>query len=565
MTATPVGAGPGVQIEYTGSFAPYMGVDAGPQAKGVGPYYANYANWGFVSVPISAIDPDASDNLYGVNSTTPVNSLTLYLDNSSSSGEYGPVAGTFGVYLMPPDPSGSPTNPVSSSNLFYGVGATRIKGSTATDLAALGSNWGTNDAASLGVTSAYEIGTFTITSGLALGYSHWTFTGLSSTVESQLAYDINQYADHSNNSTPIDLAIVSEGTGASGAADWYGSQTGETPEIEMDVNEVPAGGVTETYNVGYPNVNVNETEGNVEVDVLRTGFTGDATTLDYTATTLGGQNAVSGTNYTGTTSGTVAFASGQTQAEISVPILDASPQGGNKMFTVTLTGDTPTQGDDTASIGSNATTAVTIIDSANTTSTFSGAASEATNIETDGPYDSTYGDVNGGTNGTGSFEYQAFEVYEFDPTNTPSLFAGTGQNVTALDNLSLQIYNTATTGNYAGHVGDFNVYYLQDSQTTTPTSGMTFETADVGGLNGQGTPILLGTFSFNNDKVGFDTYTPASINSTVASDIVSDMNTGTAFRLAVTPGRRFCGGLGRGIRPRYADPRPGSNLHPIPG
>jgi hypothetical protein len=552
LTASSLGVGPGVQIEYTSAFGPYMGVDAAPQARNTAPYYANYSNWGFVEIPISTLEP-SSGAPYAIQSTSGVNSFTLSLDNSyfssAATGEYNSVAGTFGVYIMQDDPTagGFSGTELSSSNLYYGVGANRIKGSTSTDLAALGSNFGTEDNNSLEVTSADLIGTFTIGSAVPVGYSSWTFTGLSSAVQSTIAYDINQYADDSNSSTPLMLAIVSEGTGASGgAADWYGSNAAnEEPNVQMDLNEVPGGALTEQYNTNDSAVNVDETSGNVEIDVLRNGFTGDSTTVDYT---LGGGTATSA-NYTGT-GGTLTFAAGQTQTEISVPILDASPQGGNKTFTVTLTSATPSQADDTGSIGSSATTAVTIIDSANVTSdNFTGSASTAGDIEESGQYtgEAAYGPVNGGDNGTGSFEYNAFEVYEFDPTLTPSLFAGPGQTITGISNLTLSINNSATTGNYAGHEGNFSVWFIPDTEGSLPTSGMFFGGSQVQsgdnanqdyGLSGTGDPtdgILIGTFSFDN-QTGTDVYTPASLSGTVESDIVSDMNSGTAFRFAVTPG-----------------------------
>jgi len=173
----------------------------------------------------------------------------------------------------------------------------------------------------------------------------------------------------------------------------------------------------------------------------------------------------------------------------------------------------------------------------------SGTASSVTDIETSGPYGTTYAPVVGDSAaGTGSFSYLAYEVLEFSPSTTPALYPtlGTTVNTGGIDSLSLQIFNTDASGtdNYSGHIGNFNVYFLPDSDATTPTSSLSFSTSATpsGLLSSQfhTTPILIGTFSFNN-TAGYDTYTPATIPSTVASDLIADLNAGSNFRLAVTP------------------------------
>ena len=132
-------------------------------------------------------------------------------------------------------------------------------------------------------------------------------------------------------------------------------------------------------------------------------------------------------------------------------------------------------------------------------------------------------------------------VYEFSQASNPGIYPGAGTQLTGISNLSLQLSNTANGSpgtTFNGEAGNFNVYFIPDSDTTTATTSLRFETADVTGLNGQGSTsnsTLLGTFSFNQTVLGYDTFTAGALGSTVATDLENALNTGANFRIAVTP------------------------------
>jgi hypothetical protein len=278
------------------------------------------------------------------------------------------------------------------------------------------------------------------------------------------------------------------------------------------------------------------TGGTAEFTIVRSEDTADAGSVNY-ATSDGTATTAAG-DY-GSTSGTVPFAAGQVYGTFSVPISNSSSQTTNLNFTVSLSTSTSGTIPVNTVFGTNASATETIVATAPLTDNASAIANTTSDVISTGLY-TTYPQflpVDGSAEGgTGSFGYANFGVAEFTDAGSAALYPGPGQTISSLSNLSLELYNSATTGNYGGAVGNFNVYYLANSETTSPTSGLTYQSADVGGLNGQAGAILLGTFSFDNNPVGFDTFTPATLSSTVSNDILAALNGFNPIRLAITPG-----------------------------
>ena len=149
--------------------------------------------------------------------------------------------------------------------------------------------------------------------------------------------------------------------------------------------------------------------------------------------------------------------------------------GGNKTFNVTISSPSDSSGA-AAALGSHTTAIATIIDAAPLTNNLSAAASSVTDVEPSGNYSSSYAPVVGDTTaGTGSFNYSAYEVLEFSQATSPSIYPGLGQTVNSIQNLSLQLFNSATSGNYSGHPGNFEVYFIPNSDATTKTSSLKFQ------------------------------------------------------------------------------------------
>ena len=298
-----------------------------------------------------------------------------------------------------------------------------------------------------------------------------------------------------------------------------------------------------SYGFASPTFNVNETAGVAEVSVTRTGDVADAATATY-VTTSG--SALDGPNYTGTQSGTVSFAANQSTSVLSIPISNVSPQNGNKSFTISLTGVTPTAGD-YGNLGTQATATETIIDVAALNNVLTGPASSITDVEANGYYVSNYTNVNGDSSGAGSFGFLAYEVLDFNATTSPSIYPAGSSTITSVSNLSLQLYNTVATpanggtGTYAAHPGNIDVYYSPDTttnDTASASSTLTFAGTTPTGINVaqfSQAPVLLGTFSFSGSAVGYDTYTPASLSPAVSSALQTALNNKTAFRFIVTP------------------------------
>ena len=106
---------------------------------------------------------------------------------------------------------------------------------------------------------------------------------------------------------------------------------------------------------------VDTTAGSVQVPVLLGGPNGatSASTVSVNYTTTNG-SAVAGTDYT-TTSGTLTFGPGQTEQNITVPIIDRTTAAGSRSFSVTLSSPTNaviTDGTGVVTIGASGGTAV---------------------------------------------------------------------------------------------------------------------------------------------------------------------------------------------------------------
>jgi hypothetical protein len=303
----------------------------------------------------------------------------------------------------------------------------------------------------------------------------------------------------------------------------------------------------ETFTLNAPSYTVDETAGVVEIGVDRTGLL-DPAVISYS--TVAG-SAIDGANYTGTggaTSGTVTFASGQQVADISLPIMDVTPQGGNLNFTVNLSiaGAGTNLGTDFGALGSTPSAPVTIVDAAPLTNNLSGDVGSIDNLEVlpsgDG-FNSGFtlivGD-NSTTNPTQTeLSFDEYSVFTFSQALSPSVYPSTGFTVNSLSNLSLTMYSPPDAAYHPLQSGNFNLYYIPDSVTTTPTANLSFNPAFPTGIDPsqfQAAPQLLGTFSYQGGlSTGtFVTYTPASLTG-VSSEIIGDLNTGLTFRLAGTP------------------------------
>ena len=283
------------------------------------------------------------------------------------------------------------------------------------------------------------------------------------------------------------------------------------------------------------NYDVNESAGQAWFSVIRSGIGTDAATVTYTTsdgTGIAGTNFGTAGSHTQLT-GTVNFAAGQRVATFAVPLLAVAGQGGDKTFTITLSSGTDSApGNEGITYGGAATE--NIIDTAALTNNLASSAGVLSNIETSGPFSSSFANLVGVT--STNFRFLSYQIIEYSKTTTPTIYPASGFQATSLSNLSLKLYNADNSGAHNGTMGNFNVYFIQDSDATSPTSGFKYMTADPAGMNGQGNAVQIGTFSFN-DTLGYDTYTASStIPPAVSTALLNALNTGTNFRLAFTPG-----------------------------
>ena len=122
------------------------------------------------------------------------------------------------------------------------------------------------------------------------------------------------------------------------------------------------------------------------------------------------------------------------------------------------------------------------------------------------------------------------------------MFPGPGQ-ITSISSLNFQVYDggeTAPGTKYAASPGGFNVYLIPDTTSTTPDSSLVFN-SDPTGLVGQGnvgSSTLLGTIDFSTPPAtaGYLPFTPnASVPTSTLTTLINDLNSGTPFRVALTP------------------------------
>ncbi|MGO9464182.1 MAG: Calx-beta domain-containing protein, partial [Isosphaeraceae bacterium] len=295
---------------------------------------------------------------------------------------------------------------------------------------------------------------------------------------------------------------------------------------------------------------VNESAGTVTLTVTRSGSTTGttATTVHY-ATANGTpylssnqaeQNALAGRDYTAT-SGTLSWAAGNTTPQtITVPLIDVNTFAGTRYFTVTLSN--PSTG---TAILPNAQSTITITDNTVTGSTVTGPATPdastlptgfygSAGVETTGPY---YTDTFTALVSTphGSFGYSTMPVFNFD---TASGVFPADPSTASVDSLRLSIYNTATTGGYAGTPGSFDVYLLTDNSVTDDSlryQGGTGATGPVV-IGTQATPVLLGSATFTNNYVGYNDFTFDLPSGSAAQNAVNAAVQGDYdIRFAITP------------------------------
>ena len=145
LTASSLANGVGTNIEYTGPYSNYMPVGSGPSS------YSGYSSFGNIDVPASAFALGSG--------ASQVNSLSLNLYNTATSGTYAPTAGSFRRVLR--------AQRYDSTSCMRFGGPSGTQAGTQTGLAAIGTT--TGGASTLGIGSSDLVGTFSITSALPLG------------------------------------------------------------------------------------------------------------------------------------------------------------------------------------------------------------------------------------------------------------------------------------------------------------------------------------------------------------------------------------------------------------
>jgi hypothetical protein len=202
------------------------------------------------------------------------------------------------------------------------------------------------DDVSLTATAVAEITTPTVTGisptvGTTAGGTVVTINGTSFTDTSTVAFN-GAAGSNVTYVSPTQLTAVSPaGTGTVDVT--VSNGVGTSPTSSADQFTFVA---VPVYSFDSANVySVAENAGNEVITVDRGTNTDSAGTVDFTIG-ASGDSAVAGTNYGSTVtvssgtvngdSGTLNFASGDTTQTITIPLIAASPQGGNKTATVTL-------------------------------------------------------------------------------------------------------------------------------------------------------------------------------------------------------------------------------------
>jgi hypothetical protein len=238
-------------------------------------HLSGYESWGFLQY-------GASSAVFGADAgVSAVNSVSINIYNTATSGEYAPSAGNFSIYVLPNESINPGNVRFQNGNVGSASLGTTSGGPTTVGLP------GNTDAAN----SGYLVGTWTATS-LASGYTTFTSTpsgtttsgggttgtssGLGTQAAQTIAYDLN-------NNVPIQLAVVADDTGF--AADWEGNYSRDQPQLTLGITEVPKISLSSpTYTVDENDQNpANSTPLSFTVDDTPNPA-GTTTIIDWTAT-----------------------------------------------------------------------------------------------------------------------------------------------------------------------------------------------------------------------------------------------------------------------------------------
>ncbi len=308
------------------------------------------------------------------------------------------------------------------------------------------------------------------------------------------------------------------------------------------INYLQAGQVS----IDQSSYSVNEAAGTVSINFDRTGSNVSSSTADVILTTANGvpylsnpqdpQDAQAGRDF-GTAGNSAAptyavhFAAGQTQATVTVPLIDVTTFADTRSFTATLLD--PSTG---TQIVGPATTTVTITDNAPANSqTPNGITTQTSGVETSGPfYVNNF--MNLVSTPHAGLSFSTMPVLTFGTGS--SVFSGTTP-ISTVDSLKLSIYNLATTGSFAGTAGSFDVYLLTDDTVDDTALVYGGGTGNTGPsvIGTQASPILVGTANFTNNQVGYNDFIFDNLSSAVKTALTADFNSGGAseIRFAITP------------------------------
>jgi hypothetical protein len=519
---------------YTSSFAPVNGD-------------SNIANgtFAYVGYQLFLFTKALSPGIYPVSGSTVntggISNITLELNNANNSyGATGPHPGNFDVYFI-----NDTTTP--STSLTYNA-------STGTGLAAAQFN------ASYGSGAGYTgapilLGSYSFTDNsngydaTTLGISGSSSVPIPASVQAALVADLNA-------GTSFRLAVTPASTGIGAmAADWYNVDAPYTATLNVSAG-ITVNTQTEYFNLSSPSYTVHEnvSTGVATITVTRYGANiSDGAMITYSTSD---DTAIAGTNYTGVTNGTANFSAGSATASFNVSIANITPQGGDKIFTVTLNGaltGANSSGATVGVLGSQTTATVTIDDNNDSIypyahETLSGYASDASTIEIKNStsaadiYNSAF-EVEG-SGGT----YSGFGAADFNNASTagPIPISGTVNDpgddgiiptgtVTAINSISLTVFAAAS-----GTTGPVNIYLVTDStdnilSTGSPASPFAYNvSAAPEGVGAQfGATYLLGSFTWSGSTPA-NTFVSIPLNNfTQATEniLTSDLNSGTPFRI----------------------------------
>ncbi len=182
-----------------------------------------------------------------------------------------------------------------------------------------------NEASSNTVTVAYNV------PGGGCNYAatgtSGTLTFAPGTVSQNVTVTINECSYNAKNTFTLTLSTATNATIA---------------QATTQVDVVGDGNLQATPGITVKNTAVDTSAGSVQVPVLLGAANGYGATSSSTVTvnyTTTNGTAVSGTDYTAT-SGTLTFAPGQTEQNVTVPITDRTGTAGSRNFSVTLSGAT---------------------------------------------------------------------------------------------------------------------------------------------------------------------------------------------------------------------------------